>query len=235
MEVHRALSALDWWREAGVDVIVGETPRDWLSPKPKPKAVEAPAASKAEPEALPGSLEAFRAWLLDSDAVPLAGPAMRRVGPAGDPASGLMMMIDMPSAEDVAAGALLSGEVGALFDRMLAAIGRGRETVYLASLSPVRTPSGRLDAEAAAALAEIARHHVGLVAPGALLLFGDACARALTGAPVAGARGRWHAVATPHGEISTLVTLSPHKLQLQPALKKHAWEDLKRLMEGLGS
>ena len=30
-----AASALDWWQEAGVDVIVGETPREWLSPKAK--------------------------------------------------------------------------------------------------------------------------------------------------------------------------------------------------------
>jgi uracil-DNA glycosylase len=165
--------------------------------------------------------------------LPLATPAARRVAPAGDPASGLMMMVDMPSVEDAAAGALLSGEVGALFDRMLAAIGRSRETIYLASLSPVRSASGRLDGESLAALADIGRHHVGLAAPRALLLFGDACSKALIGPAVAGARGKWHELATPIGKVDTLVTLSPHKLQTQPTLKKHAWEDLQRLMEGL--
>ena len=49
-----------------------------------------------------------------------------------------MVMIDMPSPD----GGLLGGEAGAMFDRMLAAIGRGRDTIYLAPLSPPRTPTG---------------------------------------------------------------------------------------------
>jgi uracil-DNA glycosylase family 4 len=229
-----AHSALDWWREAGVDVIVGETPHDWLNPpQPPPRSPAAAAAPAAKAEPLPDTLPALQAWLLASDALPLATPAARRVAPAGDPASGLMMMVDMPSVEDAAAGALLSGEVGALFDRMLAAIGRSRETIYLASLSPVRTASGRLNGASLAALADLARHHVGLAAPRALLLFGDACSKALVGPAVAGARGKWHELATPAGQVDTLVTLSPHKLLTQPTLKKHAWEDLQRLMEGL--
>ena len=221
-----AASALKWWQDAGVDTIVGETPRDWLAPAAAAPAV-APAAA---PEALPDTLEAFQAWWLAGDLAfaPLAG----RVGPAGDPGSGLMVLIDMPSAADVAAGVLLSGEAGALFDRMMAAIGRGRDSLYLASLSPARTAAGALDAAAAKRAAEIGRHHVGLVRPGALLLFGDACAKALLGGSVAQARGKWHELETPTGKISTLVTIRPEKLVSQPGLKKLAWDDLQMLREG---
>ena len=41
-----------------------------------------------------------------------------------------MVLIDMPSPE----ARLLAGEAGALFDRMLNAIGRSRDTINLASL-----------------------------------------------------------------------------------------------------
>lgn len=226
----RAASALRWWQESGVDTLVGEEPRDWLAPKP---AASASTAAAAVAETLPQDLGAFRDWLLTSDRVPLATPGVKRIGPAGDPAAGLMIVIDMPSPDDVAADALLAGEAGALFDRMLAAIGRSRETAYLASLSPFRTATGMIPPGAGPRLAEIARHHVGLAAPSALLLFGDACAKALLGEPVLKARGRWHEIATSGRSVRTLATIRPEKLLGQPALKKHVWEDLQLLMEGL--
>ncbi len=231
MSVEQAASALHWWREAGVDTIVGETPRDWLNPAPGP-AVAAAAGRPVDPP-LPATLDAFQAWLATSDFLPFAEPAAARVAPAGDPASGLMILIDMPSAADVAAGFLLSGEPGELLDRMLAAIGRGRDSVYLASLSPARPAAGRLEARELEPLGRIARHHIALAAPAALLLFGDACGKALLGLAVGEGRGRWHELATPGGPIRTLLTIRPEKLLKQPNLKKHAWEDLKLLMEGL--
>ena len=242
MDGAQAASTLAWWREAGVDTLVGETPRNWLESNRRTAAIVAdalaplPALSpEGERELLPpATLPEFQAWLLSGD-FPGAAPAAARVGPAGDPGSGVMVMTDMPSAEDLAAGHLLAGEAGALFDRMLGAIGLDRSTLYLASLSPVRSATGSLGADAAEQLADIARHHVGLVRPRALLLFGDACARALLGGPVAQTRGKWHELATPAGKFSTLVTIRPEKLVRQPGLKKHAWEDLQLLREGLKS
>jgi len=116
---------------------------------------------------------------------------------------------------------------------MLVAIGRSRETIYLASLSPIRTPTGIIDDKYLARLGDVARHHIGLVAPRTLLVFGDFGGKALVGAPVAGARGRWHEVATEKGPIKTLVTIKPEKLNEMPAIKKLAWADLQMLMEEL--
>ena len=227
-----AASALSWWQEAGVDTLVDETPRDWLNPK----AVAAPAAPQAAPaptEEMPEGLEAFTAWLAETDTLPFASASAPRIAPSGDPKAGLMILTDMPSAEDAAAGRLFSGEVGTLLDRMLAAIGRSRETVYLAPFSPIRPAVGRIDAGGVAALAAIARHHVGLAEPRALLLFGDSCARALLGEPMTAARGRWHALDTPAGPVKTLVTIRPQELLTQRKLKTHAWADLQLLMEAL--
>jgi DNA polymerase len=221
-----AASALDWWREAGVDTIVGESPRDWL--ETKAKAAPAPPQPPA-PAALPDTLAGFHEWLASSADLPFAAPSARRDLPAGDPASGLMVLVDMPSPE----GGLLAGEAGALFDKMLLAIGRGRETIYLASLSPIRTPTGIIEERHVARLGEIARHHIALVAPRTLLVFGDTGGKALVGAPVPGARGRWHEVATETGPVKTLVTIKPEKLNDVPAMKKLAWADLQLLMEAL--
>ena len=226
-----AASALSWWQEAGVDTLVDETPRDWLNPKAAPPA--APQAAPAPTEAMPDSLEAFTAWLAETDTLPFASGSAPRLAPAGDPGAGLMMLADMPGADDAAAGRLFTGEVGGLFERMLTAIGRSRETIYLAAFSPIRPAVGRIDAEGVAALAGIARHHIGLAAPRALLLFGDACARALLGEPMTAARGRWHVLDTPAGPVKTLVTIRPQELLSQPKLKTHAWADLQLLMEAL--
>jgi DNA polymerase len=219
-----AQSALSWWEEAGVDTIVGEEPRDWLNPK---ATAPAPAAAPPETpaETLPADLDAYHAWLRATNG--------RALIPAGDPAAGLMMMTDMPSGEDAAAGMLFAGETGVLFDRMMTAIGHSRETIYLAAFSPVRPAAGRIDDAGVARLAEIARHHIGLAAPRALLLFGDSCSRALLGMPMTAARGRWHALETSAGPVKTLVTIRPQDLLTQPKWKAHAWADLQLLMEEL--
>jgi len=192
-----AASALAWWEEAGVDTMIAEVPRDWLRAPTREAArmAEPPAADPAEDEAgdaPPDQLDLFETWLRDSQAIPFASPTAPRICPAGDPASGLMILTDMPSGEDCAAGTLISGEGGRLFDRMLAAIGRDRASVYLAALSCLRSPTGRLTTDSAKSCATLARHHVGLVRPRALLLFGDAAARAMLGLTIAQARGRRH-------------------------------------------
>jgi DNA polymerase len=234
-----AASLLQWWSDAGVDVLVDETPRDWLRPKAAPmpaasgnSASAAPAAPPAA-EVLPGQLELFHGFLRENGALPYASPTSRRVCPAGNPASGLMIMTDMPAAEDCSTGTLLSGDAGRLFDRMLSAIGRDRNSVYLASLSCLRSPDGRFTTGTAKECARLALHHAGLAAPRALLLFGDNCSKALLGLPMAQARGRWHELATHAGPIRTIVTLPPSYLLAQPSAKAHAWADLQLLMEGL--
>ena len=222
-----AASALHWWQEAGVDTIVGETPRDWLNAAPR----TAPA-QPAEPERrapLPATLPEFREWLMSSEGFP-PGP---RLAPSGDPASGLMMLTDMPGPQDADAGALVSGEIGAMFDRMLERIGRSRDTVYLASMLPVRPASGRLQSARMAEIAELARHHIALVRPTMLLLFGDECSKALLGASMAAARGRPHALDTPSGPVNTIVTMSLQFLFSQPRRRKDSLADLQLLMEGL--
>ncbi|MBV9930577.1 MAG: uracil-DNA glycosylase [Alphaproteobacteria bacterium] len=227
-----AASLIAWWQEAGVDVALDEAPRDWLKPVAATPAA-APAAPPPAGDEPPAQLDLFQAWLASSGALPYAAPSAPRVCPAGDPSAGLMIVTDMPTGEDCNAGILLSGEAGRLFDRMLAAIGRSRETIYLAALSCLRSPDGRFSTDTAKQCATLARHHAGLVMPKALLIFGDAASKALLGLPLVQARGRWHELATHAGPVKALVTLPPAFLLAQPAAKAHAWADLQLLRKAL--
>jgi DNA polymerase len=235
MSTRWAESALSWWEEAGVDTIVGETPHDWLAAKAPAAKASAPTATSAPvaEESLPDELDAFQTWLATTETLPLAGPGARRVPPAGAATSGLMIISDVPSAEDVAAGRLFSGEQGDLLDRMLHAVGLARDAIYLAPFSPIRPTAGKLGQAGVDHLTRIMRHHIALVAPRALLVFGDGCSRALFGAVTAQTRGRWHEVETPQGPVKAVVTMRPQELLNRPKLKALAWADLQMLMEGL--
>ena len=215
-------SALEWWRDAGVDTLVDDTPRDWLA-RPKPAAVADPVAEHA---ALPDTLEAFVAWRLDS-AAPEAGRGVP-VGPEGDPMADLMVLVDCPEGT-----ALLDGAAGRLFDRMLAAIGRSRATIYLASLTTVRPLTGRIAPEQEPALAELLRHHVALAAPKVVLCLGQAPGRALIGTDAAGHDGNLHLVNLNSVTVPIVASLHPRYLLGWPARKANAWKDLQLLIGGL--
>lgn len=233
------LSALAWWRDAGLDTLVEDEPRNWLArPAPAaapatPATARAPAPAPAAPETpLAPTLDAHLAWLADSPDLPEAGWGPTRLLPCGDPASGLMLLTDMPETGDAEAGTLIAGELGELFDRMLKAIGRDRQSIWLAPLSTVR-PIGGFPPAALAPLARLARHQIGLVAPRRVLLMGDAPNRALLGSEAAGLRGSLHMINLGDRTIEAVATVHPRLLLQRPAWKAEAWKDLQLLMKGL--
>ena len=225
-----ASSTLKWWSDAGVDVIVGETAHDWLAPVPR-SAAEVPAPTTSPTPPMPTTLADFQAWLVGEADLPGAASSAPRLGPSGKPESAVMVLTDAPTLEDFSGSRLVSSD--GLFDRMLAAIGLSRDTIYLASLSPFRPPSGNLAPASLDRLAEVARHHIALIRPRALLLLGDVCSRALTGAAVNQARSKWHEIETNDGRFRALVTLKPEQLLKQPNLKNLAWADLQMLKKGI--
>lgn len=231
-------SALDWWQDAGVDTLVGEDPRDWLGqPMPDPVAF-APAASPAPPAvapaAMPDLLADFIAWR-GGDQVPEVewrGVSIAATGPAD---AAVMVLVDCPDKDDGAAGMLMSGETGALFDRMLAAIGLSRDTVHLAAVCAKRPVAGRMPREVEARLSAISQHHIGLVAPKRLLLLGNAASRAILGAEMPGTRGSLHAFNHKNGQTGVVASFHPRFLLEKPAAKAEAWKDLQLLMGDLSA
>ena len=242
-----AASALDWWRDAGVDVVVGDAPVNWLeaknfAPAPDPSEVAARADARTVPseraapspargEALPESLAEFVTWRTGAGA-PDAVWAGEPIGWAGPDAPALMVLVDCPERDD--RGQLLGREVGRLFDNMLRSIGLTRADILLASVCVRRPTTGRVPRELEQRLGEVARHHLSLAAPPALLVLGDAATRAVLGTNVAHARERLHSFNHKNG-TSTQVIASHHPRVLldRPACKSEAWKDLILLNSGL--
>lgn len=223
-----------WWADAGVDVAIDETPRNWLAEgKPKPGPTGRPVSEAAEPAPAPSPLPtthaAFIDWWMNDTSTLSAFPQRRRVAPAGSPGVALMAIADMPEASDVDQGRLLSGEAGALFDKMLVAMGVHRDAIYLATVAPARTPGGLLDEKSTDALTPIVRHHVALAAPEKLWLLGNAASRAMLGMDLGAAGGRLHCVNQDGRTIAAIATLHPAVLVKRPNLKGAVWEDMKRL------
>lgn len=236
-----AASALEWWRDVGVDALVDEDARDWTAappPPPVPAARRLQADAVAEPVVapLPATLAEFLAWRSGTDA-PEAGWPGNPIAASGNPGADIMILADLPDREDGDSGTLLSGAAGRLFDRMLAAIGRDRSSVYLAPMCSVRPMAGRIAPEIEARLVEVARHHVALAAPKRLLLLGNAPSRALTGMDVAHARGSLHIVnlagGMPPVTVGAVASFHPRLLLERPAEKARAWKDLQMLIAGL--
>ena len=217
-------SAFGWWADAGVDVAVAETPRDWLAPPSvaKPVAPSGPAA------VLPDDLAAFIELLVRGDYLPDAPPPRRRVAPEGRAGARLMIVADMPDEADLAAGRLLSADA-VLFDAMLAAMGTSRDAVYLAPLSPARIVGGRLGG-ATEPLAALMRRHVALVRPSALILLGDGTSRALLGVGRAEGARALGTLNHDGGTVAAIAIAHPRHLKTQPALKREAWGAMRRVI-----
>ncbi|WP_308814136.1 uracil-DNA glycosylase [Sphingomonas sp. GV3] len=234
-----AASALSWWQDAGVDMLVDDAPRDWLAPpSPEPAdplgtslggaATQAPAVA-VPAVAMPETLEAFMAWRMGQD-VPEASWRGISVAASGPADAAIMVLADCPDKDDGDAGTLLTGAAGRLFDRMLAAIGLSRDAIHVAAVCARRPVAGRMPGEVEERLGDIARHHIGLVAPKRLLLLGNAASRAILSAEMPGTRGSLHPFNHKRGTTQVVATFHPRFLIEKPVAKAEAWKDLQLLM-----
>lgn len=227
--VAEARSALAWWLEAGVDVVVQEEPRDWLKPAPPRQRIEAAQAAAGSNVAEPSAetLTDLQQWLASSAQLPLASATARRILPHGPQDAAIMLLSDAPALEDFTGGQPIGGDAWLLAQRMLAAIGLNADQAYSASLSCFHAPGARMSDQDREACAEIARQHIRLAGPGRLLLFGDGPCLALLGKRLVEARGHVHKVEG----IRTVATFHPRHLINRPLDKALAWKDLLLLME----
>lgn len=213
---------------AGVDVAVGDTPRNWLE-APAPPAMTPPAMmpKAARPSPAPpaagmlasaaGNLDALAAAVAAFDH-PLRRPGMIPALVEGAGARGALVLADMPDPSDAPAARL--GE------RMLAAIGLDPGAARIARLVPWPTTGGRaVQPEEVAAFAPFVQQVIALALPRAILAFGAAAA-SLSGESggINSLRGRW--LTDKASGVPLLATFHPRALLNHPELKRLAWADL---------
>lgn len=184
-------AAFDWWREAGVECHFHEAPANWLAsagspppaaedayrqamPEPRPDR-EVPAPGSGSDPAIdrsnmPDSLPGFHAWWLAEPTLD-HGRTTGRVPPRGTAKPELMVLVPEPERDD--ADILLAGAEGRLLSAMLQAMGIAPDALYLASALPRHTPLADWATLRSQGLDAIVAHHVALVRPKRLIVFGN--------------------------------------------------------------
>ncbi|AQR73253.1 uracil-DNA glycosylase family protein [Sphingomonas sp. LM7] len=226
-----AASALEWWRDAGVDMLVEDDARDWLARTPPPAAPETvgEVVAATPVETLPDTIEAFLAWRT-GEAAPEAEWHTPRFVPTGPIDAEWVVVTDVPEAED--SDRLLSGPAGRLLDKMLAAVGQSRESVHVVPIAFARPLTGRISPDDEARLIELARHHLDLLQPKMLFLLGQSASRVLDATdgwpPNDGLRQ-----INQFGTMTrAAVSYHPRWLLERPAVKREAWKHLLLLSRG---
>ena len=262
-----ARQLLDFYLEAGADALVGEeavdrfaaaddpTPaRVTRTPLPaaatadgvRPLSATQQAAPQATDEAIlaareaarsASSLDELRAVLEKFEGCALKGSATRLVFADGNPNAKVMLIGDAPGSDDDIEGLPFVGRAGRLLDRMLAAIGLDRTSVYLANVVPWRPPGNRTPTpqETQICLPFVLRQ-IELANPDILICLGQLSAQALLGTKdsISKSRGRWFTFTIGEKrEIRAMPIFHPDFLLLSPLQKRIAWRDLLSIKKAL--
>jgi len=269
LTVQRATELLRWWREAGVDIAMDETPHDRFAesaaalarraaappraeiepplapparaaPAPAP-AITAPpdeaARSAAEAAAGARTLEELRAALEAFNGCGLKATATQIVFADGAPDAPIMLVGEAPGGDEDRIGRPFVGRAGQLLDRMLASIGLDRTKVYIANVVPWRPPGNRTPTpQETSACLPFVRRQIALVNPRVLVCLGGSATQTLLGAKegITRTRGVWRDYANEDGRaIPALPMFHPAYLLRQPAAKRWAWADLRKLRRAI--
>ncbi len=268
MDPHAAARALlYWYRDAGVDEAVADAPADRFAqtagPAPSPAAEPLRAAPIQKPPAVavitaPSGPSADEAIALAASAAaaceshdalgaaiaaftgcPLRAGARNTVFADGIAGARLLVIGEAPGRDEDAAGKPFVGRAGQLLDRMLAAIGRSRQTdTLISNVVYWRPPGNRAPTQAEIAICKpFVERLIEITAPDAVMLAGAVPTQALLGlAGIMRARGQWREIALAAGaRIPALPVFHPAFLLRQPAQKRLAWADLQSLAARLKS
>jgi DNA polymerase len=199
--------------------------------------VSAPPRAPAQPAAQPvharGPLSGDWAGLREQVAgctacADLCKTRTQTVFGVGNTQAEWLVIGEAPGAEEDRQGEPFVGRAGQLLNAMLLAVGRPRETVFIANILKCRPPGNRDPRpDEVARCLPFLQQQIKLLKPKMLLAVGRIAAQNLlaTDSPLARLRGKVHHF----GEARTplVITYHPAYLLRTPSDKRKAWEDLK--------
>jgi DNA polymerase len=274
-----ARELLDFYREAGVDVLLEETPTDRFASdragaapaaragvaRPKAEAStgatarpvpareregagRSAAAVPASPDAAvmaaraaaksAASLEELRALLARFEGCALRTTATQLVFADGNPQARVMFVGEAPGRDEDIEGLPFVGRSGKLLDRMMAAIGLDRTSVYIANIVPWRPPGNRTPTPQESAIClPFTLRQIELADPDILICLGNPSTQTLLNSKdgILKTRGRWFPFHTGTREIRAMATLHPAYLLRQPVQKRLAWRDFLAIKKALAT
>jgi DNA polymerase len=150
----------------------------------------------------------------------------------GSADSEIVFVGEGPGRDEDLQGLPFVGAAGQLLDKMIAAMGYGRDDVYICNVVKCRPPENRTPRpEEMLACSHFLVPQLETIAPRVIVALGRCAAQALGVAEVTGPwRGRWGA----WRGIPTLPTYHPAFLLRSPEFKRTVWEDLQLVMGRLG-
>lgn len=143
----------------------------------------------------------------------------------GDPNADWLFIGEAPGAEEDRRGEPFVGRSGQLLDRMLAAIGLSRDTVFIANIIKCRPPNNRdPKPDEASSCRDYLERQIAIVRPKIIIAVGKISAQNLLGSdsPVGRLRGHRHTF----GDVPLVVTYHPAYLLRSPSQKRKSWDDL---------
>jgi len=192
---------------------------------PRPP-VSMPAVRPVQP--LAGDWGALREQVAACVACELCKTRTQTVFGVGNTQAEWLVIGEAPGAEEDRQGEPFVGRAGQLLNAMLLAVGRPRETVFIANILKCRPPGNRDPRpDEVAKCLPFLEQQIALLKPKLMLAVGRIAAQNLLGtdAPLARLRGKLHhfgAAGTP-----LVITYHPAYLLRTPGDKRKAWEDLK--------
>ena len=251
------LSALEWYRAAGVDFAMGEEPVDRfaasrVAPRAKVPERTAPVAAPQQIAPQPGAalvadpsearalaasattLDELRSIMDAYDGCGLKLRATQLAVSDGNPEAKIMLVGEAPGQEEDRVGKPFVGKAGQLLDRMLAAIGLDRTKVYICNTVPWRPPGNRNPSpQEMAACQPFLHRQIELVAPKILLTLGAVSSQALfeTTTGITRLRGQWRPLTIGTHEMQAVATLHPAYLLRTPSAKAQVWRDMLSLKQ----
>ena len=178
------------------------------------------------------SLATVREDLGECTRCKLSGSRKNIVFGVGAPRAPLMFIGEAPGAEEDRRGEPFVGAAGQLLDRMIAAMGWTRDTVYIANTLKCRPPGNRdpQPDELAECLPFLWRQ-IQSIGPRVIVTLGRPAAQSLlqTRAPISALRGRFRDL----DGVRVMPTFHPAFLLRSPERKRDAWSDLKQVIDEL--
>jgi uracil-DNA glycosylase len=197
-------------------------------PGPALPPPDAAIMAAREAAASAGSLDELRTLLERFEGCGLRFTAKRLVFADGNPKARVMIVGEAPGAEEDRAGLPFVGRSGQLLDRMLAAIGLDRTSVYIANLVPWRPPGNRTPTpQESQTCLPFLKRQIELADPDILVCLGGPSSAALLGMTdgIRKFRGRWRTYHTGTRDIRAIASFHPSYLLRSPLEKRLAWRD----------